>query len=114
VHDHLRVEVEERPDVLLISLSGELDLTGADRLEEAVDGRLPATPRGVIVDLRELEFMDSTGLRALLVIADRAAELGHRFAVVRGRRQVQRLLELTGMSEHLTLIDDPDEILSAD
>jgi hypothetical protein len=36
------------------------------------------------------------------------------FAVVRGRRQVQRLLELTGMSEHLTLIDDPDEVLSAD
>lgn len=56
-----------------VRLRGELDLSGAGRLEESLD-RLAADGRPVVLDLRELTFMDSTGLRVLLQAAERARD----------------------------------------
>jgi len=58
--------------------------------------------------------MDSTGLSVLVRAHQRAVEKGRRFAVVRGSQQVQRLLSLTGVAERLTLVDAPEELLSAE
>ena len=48
-----------------------------------------------MLDLRGLEFIDSTGLRAILLQDKRSTERGQTFALVRGSEQVQRLLDLT-------------------
>ena len=63
------------------------------------------------MDLRELEFLDSTGLSVLVKANRRAVEAGQRFALVRGGPQVQRLLELTGVADRLTVVDTPEELL---
>ncbi len=65
----------------------------------------------MILDLRELEFMDSTGLGLLVTTNKRAREAGRRFALVKGGQQVQRLLSLTGVGERLTVVDSPEELL---
>jgi anti-anti-sigma factor len=65
----------------------------------------------VIVDLRNLDFMDSTGLSTLVKAHHRAEEQGVRFALVRGSHQVQRLLSLTGVADRLELADAPEELL---
>jgi anti-anti-sigma factor len=67
----------------------------------------------VVLDLREVEFLDSCGLR-LIVEADRDAEKeGWTFVVVRPRDQVQRLLDVAGLSARLTVVDDPAEAADA-
>jgi anti-anti-sigma factor len=66
----------------------------------------------VVVDLRQLDFMDSTGLSVLVRAHQRATENGKRFGVVRGPQQVQRLLSLTGVADRLTLADSPEELLA--
>ena len=68
----------------------------------------------VIVDLRGLEFMDSTGLSTLVKAHQRADEAGQRFVLTRGPQQVQRLLSLTGVAERLELADTPEELLAAE
>lgn len=65
----------------------------------------------VVVDLRRLAFMDSTGLHTVLRIQRGAHDAGRRFALVRGPDQVQRLFELTGLAETLTIVDSPDQLL---
>ena len=65
----------------------------------------------VIVDLRELEFMDSTGLSVLVKAHQRAEEQGRRFGLVNGSQQVQRLLTLTGVADRLTVVDAPEDLL---
>ena len=65
----------------------------------------------LVLDLRELEFMDSTGLSILVKANQRAADAGRRFGLVKGSRQVQRLLDLTGVAERLTLVDAPEQLL---
>ena len=67
----------------------------------------------LVIDLRELEFMDSTGLSTLVKAHQRAEETGKEFGLVRGPQQVQRLLSLTGVEERLTFADTPEELLAS-
>lgn len=100
-------------DAVVLAVKGELDLRTSPQLEQKLDGALAAGAELVILDLREIEFMDSTGLRALIIAHRRAQETGKRFALVRGAEQVERVLSLTGISELLTVVDAPDELLAA-
>ena len=104
------VERRDGDGAVLIEVSGELDLASSPGLEHELDSHLTAGVGLVIVDLRQLEFMDSTGLSVLVRAHQRAVEAGQRFAVVRGPQQVQHLLTLTGVADRLTLVDSPDEI----
>jgi anti-sigma B factor antagonist len=92
----------------LISLTGELDLSGTVPLEEEV-GRLAEEEgvRRVVIDLRELEFMDSSGLRMVALAERRLSAAGRELLLVRGRDTVQRVFAITRMDEHLTFVDDP-------
>jgi anti-sigma B factor antagonist len=65
----------------------------------------------IVLDLRGLEFMDSTGLHALLRIANSSHDSGRRFALIRGPDQVHRLFELTGLAETLTIVDSPEQLV---
>ena len=103
------VEVRDGDQAVVIGVRGELDLASSPGLEQELDRHMSGGTELVIVDLRELEFMDSTGLSVLVRAHQRATESGQRFAVVRGPQQVQRLLSLTGVAERLTLVDSPDE-----
>ena len=97
-----------------LALSGELDLVSSPALEQAMDQLQGADIELLIVDLRGLDFMDSTGLHLVIRAQNQAHETGCRFAVVRGREQVQRLFDLTGMTETLTVIDSPEQMLEVD
>jgi len=113
VQNQFHVEVRSQDHAVVIGVRGELDLASSPALEQELEGSA-AQAALVIVDLRELEFMDSTGLSVLVRAHQRAVEKGQRFAVVRGSQQVQRLLSLTGVAERLTLVDAPEELLSAE
>ena len=107
----LEVRSEDRAAVIVVS--GELDLASAPTLEEELERCAANGAELLILDLRELQFIDSTGL-GLLIKAHRQAEsTGRKFAIVRGQSQVQRLLGLTGIEDRLTLINSPEELLGA-
>ena len=95
----------------MITVSGELDLASSAALEEELVRLAESDSEQVILDLRELEFMDSTGLSTLVKAHQRAQEAGQRFGLVRGPQQVQRLLSLTGVAERLPFADTPEELL---
>ena len=95
----------------LISLTGELDLSGAGPLEEEIARLVEADGLArVVLDLRELEFMDSSGLRMVALAARRLSAGDRSLVLVRGREAVQRVFAITRMDEHLTFVDDPDEV----
>jgi anti-sigma B factor antagonist len=96
-----------------LALSGELDLLSSPALQSAVDAVAASDAELMIIDLRELEFMDSSGLHVIVQAQHRMHELGRRFALIRGPEPVQRLFNLTGVADALTVIDSPDELLEA-
>jgi len=97
-----------------LALSGELDLMASPILDEALERAYESNPDLIVVDLRRLEFMDSTGLHRLVAAQQRVVGSGKRFGVVRGGEQVQRLFDLTGIAELLTIVDAPEDLLEVD
>jgi anti-sigma B factor antagonist len=91
-----RTELESNNGVVRVALSGELDIASAPLLEEALDAVIANGFLAVMVDLRELTFIDSSGLRALLRARARADTSGKGLILVGASDAAQRLFELTG------------------
>jgi anti-anti-sigma factor len=109
---NLVIDVSSEGERVVFRLDGELDLASVPTLEHAVAGAPLDGATEIVLDLRELEFIDSTGLRAILLQDKRSAERGQAFALVRGPEQVQRLMTMTRIDEHLKIVASPEEILS--
>jgi anti-anti-sigma factor len=110
---HLSLETSRTGQAAVIALSGELDLAGAAALEQEL-ARLEAdSPQAVVLDLRDVEFMDSSGLRLIAVASQQAKERGRRLALVPGSEQVMRVFEITRMRERLDFVDRPEEVTRA-
>lgn len=92
----------------VIALAGELDLSGAPALDEEIT-RMVAEHgvRRVVLDLRGLRFMDSSGLRVVALAARRLEAAGRALTLVRGAETVQRVFEITRMGERLDFVDEP-------
>jgi|SRR5690242_20065569 anti-anti-sigma factor len=108
---HLHIGASAVNDAVVITLAGELDLASAAAFADAIDRATASGAELVIVDLRGLEFMDSTGIGVLVRARQAAARSRYRFAVVKGSPQVDRILSLTGLDEQITLLDSPEELL---
>jgi anti-anti-sigma factor len=111
IEDQLRVDTKREQDRIVLRLRGELDLASVPLLQSALDAVELEGPSLVLLDLRGLQFMDSTGLRAILAAHERSQQRGHEFAVTRASDQVERLLSITRVSEHLRVLDATDEAL---
>lgn len=84
-----------------VSLQGELDLASARRMEEHFASIDEQAPSRVVIDLGELAFIDSSGLRVLLLADARARERGYELVLRPGRESVQRVFEMTGALDML-------------
>jgi anti-sigma B factor antagonist len=114
VQSHFRLEVHSEGEATVVAVSGELDLASSPTLQEELDRVSASNSQLLIIDLRELDFMDSTGLSVLVRAHQRAEEQGRQLAMVKGPQQVQRLLSLTGVADRLRLVDRPEELLSGE
>jgi anti-sigma B factor antagonist len=92
----LEISSELVDGAVRITLLGELDLASIRQLEEhfaAIDEQLPSR---LVVDLGGLAFIDSSGLRMLLLADARARERGYELVLLPGPEPVQRVFEMTG------------------
>jgi len=107
------VEARTHRRTALVALRGELDLVTVSKVAEVLDGLEPQADgvRHVVLDLRGLTFMDSSGLHELVRQNEFARRNGHNLAVVRGTDAIQRVLELTGVADSLVLVDDPADLV---
>ena len=91
------VDFDETPEEVTITLAGDLDRLVAERLIQALrDAELSDSPR-IVIDVAELNLMDSAGLALVLQGARRAAAAGRRLVVTGPQPPVRRLLEIAAM-----------------
>jgi anti-anti-sigma factor len=102
------LKIETRSDaegVIRVVLVGEFDLAGIDQFESVIASIEAQAASVIVVDLTELRFMDSSGLRALVLADRRARKANRRLAIVPGPTPVRRVFEITQLDEELDLID---------
>ena len=107
-----RVEMRTEGQATIVGVAGELDLASSPELEQQLEQFYASDNELLVIDLRGLEFMDSTGLSVIVSAHQKLIDAGRRLIIVRGPQQVQRLLDLTGVAERLELVDTPEEVLA--
>jgi anti-anti-sigma factor len=104
-HGPLTIRSSRQQDEHVVALCGELDLGCAEAVQDEMRRVEQTDARRIIVDLSALEFMDSTGLRAMLEIDARSRANGDRVVFLRGGPTIQRLFEITDTEDRLPFID---------
>jgi anti-anti-sigma factor len=112
VQSHFRVEARSQGQAYVLAVSGELDLAAASSLEGELDQALESGSQVIVIDLRDLEFIDSTGLSVLVRAHQRAQQSNLQLGLVNPGAQVERLLSLTGLAQRLTLEQSAQDQLS--
>jgi anti-sigma B factor antagonist len=104
----LSLQTYQEPDAVRVAVSGELDLSSALVFEEELR-RIEARSKQalLVLDLRSLKFMDSTGLRLILSANARALNSGRKLAIVQGGEAIRRIFRLTGVLDRLNFVERP-------
>jgi anti-sigma B factor antagonist len=103
----LEIAVSEDGGVRQLRLTGELDMAGVDRFERMLAADEAPDTATFVVDLRGLTFIDSSGLRAVIMADQRVRANGARLVVVKGTDRVNEVLEMTGVAQRVELVDQP-------
>lgn len=93
-----------------IEVEGEVDLATVEDLEQAIESVHAGRDEGVVVDLTGSSFMDSTGLKALVMAHRRFSAEGRPFAIAVSGGPVSRLLDLSGVNTTIKTVASVDEL----
>lgn len=96
-----RLTMRQESDRVVVIAHGELDLATVPHLEERVQELRSSGVRSIVLDLRELSFIDSTGVRLLLQLDGESRADGFDFSIIDVEGPVRRVLVLTGIGDRL-------------
>ena len=104
--------VEKQGDACVVRLAGELDLYNAPQVRETLSEACDDSAERVVVDLSEVEFIDSTALGVLIEARTRLANR-RAFLLAAPGLETRRALEISGLDRHFTVHDSVSEALLA-
>ena len=104
------MDVTRTPRAAVITLTGEFDVVCADAFKRRLAESIEDEPPHVVIDLRPLTFIDSTGLALLLRVNEMAADHGFELWVVSGPGDPPaKIFRMTGTNTILPLVDEPPD-----
>lgn len=106
------LEIRRGPaaETCVIRVSGELDLASVESLERELRHAETLDPKTIVLDLRGLDFIDSTGILLLVQASRRAEANGHALGLTQASDAVQRVLELSGLDRVLPFVDEKESL----
>jgi anti-anti-sigma factor len=93
-----------------IAVLGEIDLATVESLEGAINNVFDMEGKDLVVDLKGSSFMDSTGLKALVMAHRRFDAAGRGFALAVSGGPVSRLIDLSGLSSSIRTVESVEEL----
>ena len=112
--DLVQLSIEERGDVVIAHVTGELDLAGAPATGEAIGEAVPTTARALVVDFTKLEFIDSSGIAMLFNLVRRLGSRRQELRVVAiDGKPVARVLEIVEFDRAAPVHERLDEALAS-
>jgi anti-sigma B factor antagonist len=101
--DQLRIDVARTGESITVTLAGELDLATAPFLRQILSDAENESGPEVILDLRDLKFIDSVGLSVVISVHKRMAKAGRSLVIAHPADRVRKLFVVTGVSMFLNV-----------
>jgi anti-anti-sigma factor len=102
------VDVETTPSYVVVTVVGELDMADADQVAQVLIESAGAGRPILRLQLSDLTFADSSAIKAIILGSKAAEEHGVTFELVNPHGRVQRLLQVTGLNNALTVTHEPE------
>lgn len=99
----LSITTNPTPELYTITVTGEVDISNADCLREAINFALEQPTEEIQLDLAQVAYIDSTGIGVLVGAAHHAAEHGKGFSVVNAQPGVMRVAQLLGVDQEISI-----------
>jgi anti-sigma B factor antagonist len=99
-------------DTVQVTPRGSLDLARAYDFDDAMRRIERDAGARLVIDLRDVEYVDTTGLARLLAVRRRCRRAGRRLVLIRGPRPVQRIFSLAALEDQFEIVGDPDDLLA--
>lgn len=99
----LNITTKPDPERYVVAVTGEVDISNADKLRKSIDLALEQPTEEVCLDFDEVAYIDSTGIGVLVGAAHHAEEHGKRFAIVNAQPSVMRVAELLGVDREISI-----------
>jgi anti-sigma B factor antagonist len=106
----LDIRINERNGMAIVALTGELDISEVPDVEKKLKAVEKRRPEVLVIDLRGLNFMDSSGLRIVLEADLRSRRDARRFALIPGPEAVHRVFLIALLDKRLEFIEDPSTL----
>jgi anti-sigma B factor antagonist len=97
---HLDIAVQATGEHTTVALTGELDVSAAPEVTSSLEG-LTAGAKAIVLDIDSVSFIDSAGLRCILVCEELCRDAGVALRLTRGSERVRRVFQVTGLIDHL-------------
>lgn len=110
--DPITTSVAHRAGVAVVSIGGEIDLSTAPAFEAAINGALDGDPPVLVIELSDVSFMASVGLRVLVAAHERVSKCAQ-LAIVANNPATSRPIQLTGLDKIMSMYPTLDEALTA-
>lgn len=108
----MKFEAIEAGEITIVTLSGELDTTSADGVQKQLQAQIDAGRTRLLLDLADLDFITSAGLRVLLAITKRVRAQGGELRVCHLNAEVQEVFEIAGFDRLLSVFGSRAEALT--
>lgn len=108
----MKISKEEKGNVAILAIDGEIDLYNAPLLSQELDGLKDSGKLKVILNLENVPFIDSSGIGALVTNMEAFREAGGLFVLTRLQKSIQDLLQYIQMSEQFLIYESDAEALS--
>ncbi|MCE7003077.1 STAS domain-containing protein [Kibdelosporangium philippinense] len=109
----LTCDVNSDEQTTVVHIAGEIDISTQELFDEAVHAGLDGPSPLVILDLAEVTFLGSIGLRILILAHNEAESAARQLRIVEGSEAVKRVMAITGLAQILALYPTVEEARSA-
>ena len=99
----LTIATKPAPEVYGVAVTGEVDISNAAKLRDAIDMALEQPTEAVELDFEHVAYIDSTGVGVLVGAAQHAQERGKRFSIVHAQPGVMRVAQLLGVDKEISI-----------
>jgi anti-anti-sigma factor len=110
----VKIEIVEAPERLTVALIGDLDSCAAQELDAQFEQLVPLVPAELTVDLGQLSYLNSTGIRSFIRLEKLLAPHGKRFVFANANARLRRIFQYCGLEGYFTFLDvdaaDPAEL----
>jgi anti-anti-sigma factor len=102
----VKIDIFESPERLTVALIGDLDSCAAQELDAQLEDIVPRVPDELTVDLGQLSYLNSTGIRSFIRLEKLLAPHGKRFVFVNATSRLRRIFQYCGLESYFTFLEE--------